>query len=281
VTGSTGLVPLVGSAKQARADRTQELPLGGSLVRAGHHEAPRQKAESIDTMRRRTFMQVLGPGFLVGAAVACEINKTRNDNVKTGIDAKTALDRHELEYLQEAIHLSDLSSSPAYGNNDPFGAVLVLKDGNAISGHNHVRTDKDPTQHAELYTLRQACRRGLEASDFEGATLYTSTEPCAMCCGAIYWVGIRRVVYGCGHESLDRLFHDMFPESSAGGGLLMSSREIFARGGTRTDVLGPYLEDRAVAVHMKHWPALLSVPVPNRWQSLRELPQDGDTPLVD
>jgi hypothetical protein len=153
-------VPLVESAKQARADRTQELPLGGSLVRAGHHEAPRQKAESIDTMRRRTFMQVLGPGFLVGAAVACEINKTRNDNVKTGSDAKTALDRHELEYLQQAIHLSDLSSSPAYGNNDPFGAVLVLKDGNAISGHNHVRTDKDPTQHAELYTLRQACRRG-------------------------------------------------------------------------------------------------------------------------
>jgi hypothetical protein len=67
-----------------------------------------RQQKSIDTMRRRTFMQVLGPGFLVGAAVACEINKTRNDNVKTGSDAKTALDRHELEYLQQAIHLSEL-----------------------------------------------------------------------------------------------------------------------------------------------------------------------------
>ena len=224
--------------------------------------------EGIGTMNRRTFLQVPGLGLLVGAAVACEINEMGDNNSKTGVDVKIPIDGQELAYLQQAIQLSDLSSSPAYGSNHPFGAVIVLKNGTVISGHNHVQTDKDPTQHAEMYTVRQACRSGLQAGDFEGATLYTSTEPCAMCCGAIYWVGIRRVVYGCGHESLDGLFHDMFPEGSAGGGLLMSSREIFARGAVRTDVLGPHLEEMAVAVHKKHWPALLGVSVPKSWQSI-------------
>ena len=168
--------------------------------------------------------------------------------------------------MRLAIQLSDLSSTREYGENHPFGAVIVLKNRTVIKGHNHVHLDKDPTQHAELYTVSQACRGGLEASDFEGATLYTSTEPCAMCCGATYWVGIRRVVYACSHESLNQLFINMFPSSKEGGGLLMASREIFARGGSRTEVLGPYLEQEAIAVHKKHWPKLLGVAVPAAWR---------------
>jgi tRNA(Arg) A34 adenosine deaminase TadA len=108
---------------------------------------------------------------------------------------------------------------------------------------------------------------GLEVSGFEGGTLYTSTEPCAMCCGAIYWAGIRRVVFACSHETLNKLFVDMFPENTGAAGLLMSSREIFARGGARTEVVGPYLEQEAVSVHKKHWPKLLGIPVPAAWRS--------------
>ena len=178
------------------------------------------------------------------------------------------MSEQDLEYLELAIRLSDLSSSDLYGENHPFGAVIVLKDGTVIRGHNHVHTHKDPTQHAELSTISQACRSGLEASDFDSATLYTSTEPCAMCCGAIYWASIRRVVYGCSHERLDELFREMFPGSTDGGGLLMASRAIFARGAARTDVFGPFLEDKAVAVHKKHWPRLLGVPAPTGWQSV-------------
>ena len=88
-----------------------------------------------------------------------------------------------------------------------------------------------------------------------------------MCCRAIYCVGIRRVVFACGHERLNQLFVDMFPQSSEGGGLLMSSGEIFAKGATRTHVLGPYLEEQAIAIHKKHWPTLLGILAPSVWKS--------------
>jgi hypothetical protein len=59
----------------------------------------------------------------------------------------------------------------------------------------------------------------------------------------------------------------MFPASTEGGGLLMSSREIFAKGASKTEVLGPYLEEKAITIHKKHWPGLLNVPAPAQWKS--------------
>jgi tRNA(Arg) A34 adenosine deaminase TadA len=218
-------------------------------------------------MNRRDFLGVSGLAFAAGRTCAGEAKATGSNEV-TSLDPAGIGDQ-DLEHLDLAIQLSDLSSSRRYGENHPFGAVIVLKDGTVIRGHNHVHTLKDPTQHAELYTVSKACRSGLGARHFEGGTLYTSTEPCAMCCGAIYWAGIRRVVYGCSHDRLDELFREMFPRSTEGGGLLMSSREVFAKGGARTDVLGPFLEDRAVAVHRKHWPSLLGLPFPAGWQPVR------------
>jgi tRNA(Arg) A34 adenosine deaminase TadA len=217
-------------------------------------------------MNRRNFVQLSGLGVLAGGALACGANKTPDNNSKTSINTASNITERELGYLELAIQLSDLSSLPESGENDPFGAAIVLADGTVIKGHNHVRSYKDPTQHAELFTLSQACRSGLEARNFKGATLYTSTEPCAMCCGATYWVGIRRVVFACGHDSLNKLFLDMFPASTEGGGLMMSSREIFAKGASQTDVLGPYLEEKAIAIHKKHWPRLLNVPAPAQWK---------------
>ena len=218
-------------------------------------------------MNRRDFMQLAGLASSAGGAVACGVEKTSREDVKMDTHAKTDLAQKEVEHLRLAIQLSELSTTGPYGENHPFGAVIVLANGTVIKGHNRTRVDRDPTQHAELCVVSQACRSGLEASDFEGGTLYTSTEPCVMCCGAIYWAGIRRVVYACSHESLDRLFVDMFPESSEGGGLLMSSRDVFARGKARTEVHGPYLEQEAIAVHKRHWPKLLGVPAPAAWHS--------------
>ena len=217
-------------------------------------------------MNRRDFLGVSSLACAAGRAFAGGA-ATIGSNDVTSLDA-AGIGRQDLEYLDLAIQLSDLSSSDRYGENHPFGAVIVLKDETVIKGQNHVHTLKDPTQHAELYTVSQACRGGLEAKHFESGTLYTSTEPCAMCCGAIYWAGIRRVVYGCSHDRLDELFREMFPGSTEGGGLLMPSREVFARGGARTEVLGPFLEDKAVAVHKKHWPRLLGVPFPTGWQPI-------------
>ena len=78
----------------------------------------------------------------------------------------------------------------------PFGAV-VSKDGKIISqAFNKVVLTNDPTAHAEMLALRQAASV-LKSHDLSDCTLYSSCEPCPMCLGAIYWAGIKKVVYAC------------------------------------------------------------------------------------
>jgi tRNA(Arg) A34 adenosine deaminase TadA len=82
-------------------------------------------------------------------------------------------------------------------------------------------------------------------------TLYTSTEPCAMCAGAIYWVGVGRVVYALSEQALARYTgpHDENPT------LDLPCREVFARGQRRVIVAGPAIEDEAGRVHEGFWTA--------------------------
>ncbi len=94
--------------------------------------------------------------------------------------------------MREAIRLANESVEHGGG---PFGAVIV-KDGQVIAGSaNRVTVDNDPTAHAEVNTIRQACRK-LQTFDLSGCTIYTSCEPCPMCLGAIYWARISRIFYG-------------------------------------------------------------------------------------
>lgn len=96
------------------------------------------------------------------------------------------------QFMREAIHLAN--ESVAHGGG-PFGAVIV-KDGEIIAGSsNSVTIDNDPTAHAEVNTIREACRQ-LGTFDLSGTTIYTSCEPCPMCLGAIYWAHISRIFYG-------------------------------------------------------------------------------------
>jgi len=95
-------------------------------------------------------------------------------------------------FMREAIRLANESVNRGGG---PFGAVIV-KDGEVIAGNsNSVTIDNDPTAHAEVNTIREACRR-LGTFDLSGCTIYTSCEPCPMCLGAIYWARISRIFYG-------------------------------------------------------------------------------------
>jgi guanine deaminase len=88
------------------------------------------------------------------------------------------------EFMREAIRLSELNV--ATGKGGPFGAIVV-KDGRIIArGTNQVTATHDPTAHAEIIAIRNACRE-LESFQLEGCELYTSCEPCPMCLGAIYW----------------------------------------------------------------------------------------------
>lgn len=79
--------------------------------------------------------------------------------------------------------------------NRPFGAVLVREDEVIGRGHNRCESDCDPTAHGEVNAIRDACR-ALGAVTLDGATLYTTAEPCLLCTGAITYAGIARVVIG-------------------------------------------------------------------------------------
>lgn len=82
----------------------------------------------------------------------------------------------------------------------PFGAVIVDKQGNIIAkGNNKVLSKKDPTAHAEIIAIRNACKV-LDTYDLSDYILYTSCEPCPMCLSAIIWANIKEVYYGCTKE---------------------------------------------------------------------------------
>ena len=96
------------------------------------------------------------------------------------------------EFMREAIRLADES---VRNGGWPFGAVIV-RDGEIIAGNsNSVTIDNDPTAHAEVNTIRQACRK-LGTFDLSDCVIYTSCEPCPMCLGAIYGAHLRCVYYG-------------------------------------------------------------------------------------
>ena len=150
-------------------------------------------------------------------------------------------------HLARAIGMA--RSSRLHGNH-PFGAILVTGDGGVIEAENTVVTEHDPTGHAELNLVRRASAR-LAAAAMRGSTLYTSTEPCAMCSGAIYWAGIGRVVYALPEEALAALV----PAQDGAPTMDLPCREVFARGGTPVIVAGPALVEEASAVHAGFWDA--------------------------
>jgi len=114
----------------------------------------------------------------------------------------------DLKFLKEAIDLAAEHSSD--GRCGPFGAVVARCSEVVGRGFNMVVESQDPTAHAEIAAIREACER-LDTHDLSGCTLYTSCEPCPMCLGAIYWAGIDRVVYAASRSDAARAgFDDEF-----------------------------------------------------------------------
>lgn len=96
------------------------------------------------------------------------------------------------------------------GLGGPFAAIVV-RDGEVVGqGTNRVTSDQDPTAHAEMVAIRDACRN-LDAFQLTDCDLYTSCEPCPMCFGAIYWARPRRVIYCATQQhAADAGFDDAF-----------------------------------------------------------------------
>lgn len=111
-------------------------------------------------------------------------------------------------FLKQAISLARAGMNA--GKGGPFGAIVV-KDGKIIGqGSNEVLLSNDPTAHAEVVAIRNACQH-LGHFQLNDCTLYTSCEPCPMCLGAIYWARPSRIVFAADHaDAAEAGFDDQF-----------------------------------------------------------------------
>jgi tRNA(Arg) A34 adenosine deaminase TadA len=152
-----------------------------------------------------------------------------------------ALDRH---FLRRAVALSKERMEANLGG--PFGAVIV-KDGEIIAeGWNEVTSALDPTAHAEVTAIRRACQ-AVGNFSLEGATLYSSCEPCPMCLAATYWARIGRLVYANTRDEAasigfdDAFLYDEMPKDPLRRALpteqvsLDEAREVFELWRNKTD----------------------------------------------
>ena len=131
--------------------------------------------------------------------------------------------------------------------NHPFGALLADAQSNVLlEAENTVITRRDCTGHAELNLMRLASQR-YSFEVLSRCTLYTSTEPCPMCSGAIFWGGVGRVVYALSEDGLYSMTGDS-PHK-----LPVGCREVLAHGTRPIEVLGPALEGEARKVHEGFW----------------------------
>ena len=117
---------------------------------------------------------------------------------------------HQIDtfFLQQTIELA--MENVRTGKGGPFAAIITKNNEPIAKGTNIVTASKDPTAHAEISAIRDACRV-LHHFQLEECTLYASCEPCPMCLGAIYWARIKRVVFAAHkHQAEQAGFDDAF-----------------------------------------------------------------------
>ncbi|MEO5376123.1 MAG: nucleoside deaminase [Alphaproteobacteria bacterium] len=94
-----------------------------------------------------------------------------------------------------------------HAGNAPIGCVIVGDGKLVAAGHNRVASDRDPTAHAEIVTIRAASRIASQ-SDLGGMTLYTTLQPCGMCTMASLWAKIARIVYGASRANVHPMYFE-------------------------------------------------------------------------
>lgn len=138
--------------------------------------------------------------------------------------------------LRGAIALSVLAHE---AGNSPYGALLADAQGQVLlKACNTQVTSRDCTGHAELNLMRNASAQ-FERRDLAACTVFASGEPCPMCAGAIYWGGVRRVVFGLSIQTMTVLGGRDADE------LALHCADVMGSGTQRVEVLGPALEDEA------------------------------------
>lgn len=156
------------------------------------------------------------------------------------------MNKKDLELLQRAIEVAKRSRN---NGNHPFGALLAGPDGNILlEAENSVVTERDCTGHAETNLMRLASRQ-YEPEFLEQCSLYSSTEPCAMCAGAIYWGGVGRLVFALSETDL----YEIVSSDPRNMTLVLPSRNVLAHGQRKIIVEGPFDIPEAKTVHMGFW----------------------------
>ena len=144
----------------------------------------------------------------------------------------------------------DVALKAREAGEHPFGSLLADKDGNVLREqlNGYKSGGGDRTAHAERL-LAQWARVNLSDDEIASCTLYTSAEPCAMCSGTIYWVGIGRVVFGLAEHDMKSITgaHDENPT------LDLPCRTVFDAGQRATEVVGPLLAEEAARLHADFW----------------------------
>ena len=156
------------------------------------------------------------------------------------------MNESDLGHLRTAIYIA--RQAREHGNH-PFGAILVSEDNEVLlQAENTVVTERDCTGHAETNLMRLATQH-FTLEKLATCTLYTSTEPCAMCAGAIHWGNVRRVVYALGEAE----FYELAGPSP--DRLLLPCRELFSHSQRPVEVNGPatQLAVEARTVHEGFW----------------------------
>lgn len=158
-----------------------------------------------------------------------------------------AVTEQDVVFLRRAIALA---REARVDGRHPFGSLIVDAHGEVVveARNNAVRPKGEPTQHAETLACSAAAKM-LSEEELARCTLYTSTEPCAMCAGAIYWIGVGRVVFAMSEKGL-LAFTGNDKENPT---LDLPCREVFAHGQKEIVVLGPMLEEEASVVHEGFW----------------------------
>ncbi|MGA9533517.1 MAG: nucleoside deaminase [Anaerolineales bacterium] len=142
-----------------------------------------------------------------------------------------------------------LATAARGAGNHPFGALLADPNGDIVlEALNTVVIDGDVTAHAERNLITKASME-LGADSLREHTLYSSTEPCPMCAGAIHWGGVGRIVYGLSQEGLYAMSASGDPAES----FLLGCRQVFAASGHDVKVVGPCLEAGARQPHIGFW----------------------------
>lgn len=138
-------------------------------------------------------------------------------------------------FMEKAI---ELSVRAAEHGNEPFGAVLVKDDEIVYTNENQIYTQNDPTFHAEFGLIRRFCQE-TGVTDLSEYTLYSSCEPCYMCCGAMVWTKLGRLVYGASDIDLCEI---LGVKGSA------CSKIVFENSGAKTKILSGVLREKAIEV---------------------------------